>query len=345
MAKAYALFGGTEQITEPVGDPVDRNGTPVRTFRKDIARVGRYRHPKEGWELDVTPDRLDAWVAAFDAMRANGVDVEVVVDHSFDADAIRGYVTKMWRDGDTLYSEHEMHGARAIELAETARNTSPWIDRRYTDGKNNHYGEAIVHSAICQQPVIPGQEGFTALAASLRHDGANALILSMETDDMALNIEEFRAMLGADATLTEETLVAAIGARLQAAETEKAEATGKVDGLTAEVETLTAKLTEAKAGQPAAPDADILDQLADATNAGIDALMDSGKLAPAMAASLKTLVVGPEDARNAYALSKTYSGRPRRSRASCSTGSVRSSHRRIKARSPGASRPSHSATH
>ena len=307
MAKPYALFADSSR-SEPAGAQFDRNGVPVRAFVKDIARVGHYRHPRDNWELDITPEKLQRWCNTFEAMRSNGVDVEVVEDHSHDAEAVRGYVTEMWVEDGVLYGKHEMAGSKGIELAETVRNTSPWIERDFRDGKNNHYGEAIIHSAIVQGPVIPSQEGFQAIAASLRQAGANPLILQMEHDTM-IDLEALKAALGIEAEVTEENAVQLIADRLKEAESEKAKAEGKATEAQSKIEQLQAKLTEAEAERKPRPDADALDIMAETTEAAIEALAESGKIVPALAASLKTILVGPEDNRNAYAMSRTYSGR------------------------------------
>lgn len=135
-------------------------------FRKDIIHSGHYRHPVHGWELDVTPERMDKWVATFDRMRSNGVDIEVVVDHSNKADAVRGYVIGLERQGDTLYAKLQMN-PDAADLPGRVKNVSVLLDHDMLDGENHRYGEAIRHVSFVQRPVVPHQKQAVPIAASL----------------------------------------------------------------------------------------------------------------------------------------------------------------------------------
>lgn len=152
----------------PIGSAAtDDQGAPIQRFHKDLIRVGRFVHPTEGWTIDVTVDRLETWLSAFQKMRANGVDIEVTADHSDDAEAVRGYMIDAFIEDDTLFGVLEMRGEKGIELAEVVKNVSVEIAPDFTDGKGRHYGDTITAVAIGQKPVVPGQRPFERIAASL----------------------------------------------------------------------------------------------------------------------------------------------------------------------------------
>jgi hypothetical protein len=134
-------------------------------FVKDLIWSGSYTHPTKGWTLDVTPERMDKWIEAFDAMRSNGVDIEVPVDHSLKAEDNKGYVRRLYREGDTLFGEMELRGD-GVDIVRKNRNVSIFLEPDVKDGRGNVYGEAITHVALVQKPVIPGQGDFVPIAAS-----------------------------------------------------------------------------------------------------------------------------------------------------------------------------------
>lgn len=161
-------IGASSMRFAAAGDiATDDRGELRQRFRKDLIRVGRFVHPTEGWTLDVTPDRLETWLSAFQKMRANGVDVEVTADHSDRAEAIRGYMVDAFIEDDTLFGILEMRGEKGIELAEVVKNVSVEIEPDFTDGKGNSYGDTITAVAIGQKPVVPNQQPFQRIAASL----------------------------------------------------------------------------------------------------------------------------------------------------------------------------------
>ena len=100
----------------------------------------------------MTEERLDRLFATFNQMKANGVDVEVVVDHRDDAEAVVGNTVAMSRTNGALNAAVEMKGERGITLAQTVKNVSVMIDQDFKDGQNRSYGEAITHIAIVVCP-------------------------------------------------------------------------------------------------------------------------------------------------------------------------------------------------
>ena len=321
---AHVMLGGGLSAFQPSSSlQVGDDEIPRRSFVKDLISEGIYVHPAEGWTMDVTPGRMDRWIAAFRLMRDNGVDVEVVKDHSFKADDGIGKVVDMYRgpndDGkETLFAVHELVGDDAIELAARVQNVSVWVDHAFTDGKGTFYGEAILHSSIVQQPVVPNQQGFVPVAAGRRKVKAASLVLQQETQTMT--IEELMAkakeMLGAGDDLTVDNLFERLHERLLSFGTEKEETDKKLLDLTATNETLTKSVAdlEAKAAGRAPDkdepkvDPDAIEMLAEGTQAKVASLVDKGKLSPKAAEALSLALVGEAGKRNVRALSRVAAG-------------------------------------
>ncbi|MCH8164623.1 MAG: hypothetical protein IH889_03345 [Planctomycetes bacterium] len=167
-ARKLLSIGATSLRFAVVGDTTtDTDGAPIQRFRKDLIKVGQFKHPVEGWTLDVTADRLEIWLSAFQKMRANGVDVEITADHSDAAENIRGYMVDAFIEDDTLFGILEMRGGKGIELAEVVKNVSVELEDDFVDGRGEHYGDSIVAVAIGKKPIVQNQKPFERVAASL----------------------------------------------------------------------------------------------------------------------------------------------------------------------------------
>ena len=311
-ASRIALFEQGEPVLGVSGEDKNANGQPVQRFRKDVIHVGHYKHPKDDWELKATPERMDNWVTAFKRMQQNGVDVEVVVDHSSKAKDVQGYVTDMFREGEgdeaRLYAIHEVVGREAIDLTGRVKNVSVLIDRDFVDGKGNAYGEAITHSSLVQGPVVPGQAAFEPIAASLNAGGDERiplLLLSQGDDAMDELLKTLAGMLGEE-TLTEEQALERVpkyaeGVKVAAdtAATQQKELADKITALTNQVE-------ELKAGgetKPPAVDEDTAEEMASTGEQRLSLLVEKGKITPAVQQKLAAALIGAPGTRNVMALS------------------------------------------
>jgi hypothetical protein len=312
-AIALERFAPVSEITH------NETGQPVQRFLKDIIKAGVYTHPFEGWTLDVTPERMDMWIAASRRMEENGVDAEVVVDHSFRAEDVRGGLTGLFREPDadgvmTLFGIHTMVGERGIELAKTVKNVSLWLDPSFTDGKGVFYGEAILHSAIVQQPVAPNQDGFIPIAAS---SGKTAMAASLRLSTtgestMAFDITKWQELLGAGDEITEENLLEHVTNRLSTLvatatenDTEIAKIKGEHETLKSTVADLEAKAAGTKTPEP---DKDAMEMLAEGLTSKVDALVDGGQVTAKAASIFKKEFLGEPGKRNARAMSRTMNG-------------------------------------
>lgn len=163
---AYALVGTPCEWTLAQATPIaDVNGAPVFRFKKQLIRIGDYVKESDNLEFSITQSTLRHWVATFQAMQENGVEVPVPLGHSFDALQNRGYLRGLSIEGDFLVGLIDLIGKDAVELA--ARNdVSLYVPASFTDGKGKRYVRPIIHVALTPYPVVPGLGDFQAVAAS-----------------------------------------------------------------------------------------------------------------------------------------------------------------------------------
>lgn len=289
------------------------NSLPTQAFVKDLIQVGVYEHPVDDWKLNVTPEKMDEWIATSKLMAANGVDAEVVKDHSFRADAVLGKLTGLFREENdkgimTLYGVHTLIGEDSIELAQKVGRVSIWLEPNFVDGKGRSYGEAILHSSIVQQPVVPDQQDFVPIAASSGLAIAASMHRVSNNGDTKMDLTKWAELLGLDNAddLTEDNLLDKAGEHVKALgakhETELSDLKAKHD---TKIKDLKAKAAGTK---PVEPDPDTIEMMVEGVEAKIEGLVSNAKISPKVAASLKDILVGKPGARNARALSRVVSG-------------------------------------
>lgn len=171
-------------------------------YKKDVIRTGHFEHPGGDWTLDVDEGKMLGWVNSFNAMQENGVDVEVVVDHSLKADDVRGLVTGLEVEDGELIATLELteDGEKTIQ---NVKNVSVCIEPNVKDGSGNVYGEAITHIALVQKPVVSGQRDFVPIAASM----VAPLMLSIitpekEQEDSDMEFKEFISKINTKCNLS-----------------------------------------------------------------------------------------------------------------------------------------------
>lgn len=309
--KKEASYAGYALNTEPViclavGDTKIVDGVVHKFLKKDILKVGEYTHPKEGWRLSVTPEKLQQYKRAFDLMQKNGVKVEVPTDHSPDAKDNLGYVVEMSVEPDekgvpTLYGIHEIVGDEAIGICQRCTQVSATIHRDFIDGKQNRYGEAIINSSVVQQPVIPGQGDFipVKIAASMFGTGASkipVLYLNLQGDTIMEKemLAKFGELLGAK-DVTEQNLVEKVSGKIK-------ELSLQVTTLTEDVKKLSAK-PDGKKADDKETDPNIIEPLATMADTKLSMLVAKGKITPAVKKELSEILVGSAGKRNILTLS------------------------------------------
>lgn len=311
--------------TAPMKLDVTGEGTSaVGVFRKDVLRSGKYSHPKAGWTATWTKDDLESFVRTFEAMRANGYDVEVTKDHSAKVDDVIGYVTGMDVIGETLYATMEIRGEQSLDLVQRVRNVSIEVAPSLVDGSGRKYGASIVAVSVVQKPIVTAQGEFVR-AASLEAGGIDSDVGILigagrtveETGDNAMDVKKILSLLGTmiGAEVTEANAEAELTKWIdKSRSTTKAlsEAQSKAADLQARVDVLSGQIKAAAAQSYSAlsePQREAIDMRAEAIGERLDTLI--GKIITIDADVVKLLsqaVLGAPASRNVLMLSKDAEG-------------------------------------
>lgn len=313
-----AIVGFEGHLPTACGEQVRllKSDVVIQRFKKDMISVGVYTHPIWKWTMDVTEERLYRWAAAFYAMQANGVDVEVPVDHNFGAESNLGYVVEMFVAPNdegipTLYGIHEIRGEDNIKVIEANKNVSVAIEKDFTDGKDNNYGEAIVHSSVVQQPVVPGQDEFENIAASANGPQQSVPVLTLSIKKKGQNMTEemlkkIREVLGAGDDLTEENILSRITERFETLNKSKADVEKDLLNLKGELEKLKADGGDKKAS---VIDPNLAEQMGVTAEQQLSLLVSGGNISPATQKALAKILIGGKTTRNLSMLSVNSGGK------------------------------------
>lgn len=307
MPNAPAQPAAIVLSTSGGSEPVQMSIAGRTRYRKDAIRVGTWhaRHPATGEpvQLNVTPERLDRWVSNFARMQANGVGVDLTVDHKRGAESRRGSVVSLYRDGDKLFFDSEPADQDAEALLKRCPEVSIEVDPDVRDGAGNVYDEAITAISLCRKPVVTGQQPFERIAASrddLRTgDAAPMWCFANPPDDttnppgshaMKLTDEQaktIREKLGLPADAKDEQATEKLMLSLDAAakvpdlEAKVAEGEKKRGDLASELATAKEK------SEPLKLSRDVQGVLEEAVDTKIGTLVERGSLTPAAAEKLK----------------------------------------------------------
>lgn len=166
MTAVLYIVPNTEPLTlSDTGDPL--------VYEKEIIYEGdfskNYGKPNQ---QDFTVDLalMQHWYNTFHAMRENGIDVPVPVEHTQNPEMNRGKAIGM-RIGRnkkgklSLSALIKFRDAEAVKLAQTANVSLHTVDD-FTDAMKRKYIKPIQHIALTDYPVIPGLEDWKPLAAS-----------------------------------------------------------------------------------------------------------------------------------------------------------------------------------
>ena len=141
---------------------VELSATPAR-FLKEIIRVGDYRHPALPDEtVVITPDRLRRWVRNF---YAAPVKVWVPYRHSADPQDNTGWVEDLLLDGEKLFAVLRItdEGAARLLRDGTVEDVSVGVEADFVDMTGRRWDELLRHVALTLDPHLRRQEGFIPL--------------------------------------------------------------------------------------------------------------------------------------------------------------------------------------
>lgn len=179
-------------------------GRVRRIFEKDVLRVGRWKHPITGQDVEISQDRINR-IAADTGKLLETMDRKAIPfqdGHNFDAKKTLGWWTGFRVEGDRLYGQVEVtdeEAARKIE-AGSIRSVSARIDSDVRDTKGGVYAEAMTHVCATPLPVLDGQHDFVKLSREI--DCLDLFvdepISGNKPKEMTMNPKEMATALGLD---------------------------------------------------------------------------------------------------------------------------------------------------
>lgn len=173
---------GEPETTSPTGQPIHR-------FRKELIRVGKYLVAGQSFEVD--QNSIQNFEKQFAAMQKNGVRVYVPEGHTNDPSKNRGWVDKMFVEGESLIAEMSLVG-EAKNLVDT-NDVSIFALGSWSDGKGNKYSWPILHVAITPAPRIPGMRKFEKI--QLADSSLEAVVCEYEVTQKGVGaMEKFKQM-------------------------------------------------------------------------------------------------------------------------------------------------------
>lgn len=293
---------GSLRIT--AGLSTDANGQPVREYVKDLIRAGDWYKASTGQQFSLTEKDLDTYVSTFTRMSKSGVKVYVPAGHTNDPEKNRGYVTAMWREGQTLFARIQLIGDDAVSMASRSE-VSVCIVPEIVAGDGTKFSDAIEHVALVSDPVINGQGKFVPIAASRGLVQAPVYRLAQENSMDAL--KKIAAKLGIEVTeaMDETALSEAIDAKIGAMQTEMGKAKSDATEASKAIAASRAKIEalEKEKGLPKAS-VDVLEAKAETVGLKLQKLADSGKLGSKALKAFSDLLCGSDASRPGLCLSR-----------------------------------------
>lgn len=271
-------------------------GIPTQKFKKELARVGEY--VQDGQRVVLTHAAFDHWVAQFARMAKVGVKIPIAVgkhEAVIKTKNNRGWMTELFREGDSLFLVCKMIGEDAIEMAPRA-DVSLYSPGTWSDGVGNDYVRPITHVLITTSSVIPGLSDWIPLAASLSNNKEKNMDLAVLGKALGLSLDK--------AEKPEELVTAAFN-KLQAESDIGASAlvASETALITSKEEVKALKLSLADAGKPRPdPDPMLLKLSADNREMKLDGLLKAGRILPTVRDGMRKLFVGNGGAAIALSL-------------------------------------------
>jgi hypothetical protein len=253
-------------------NPTDTTGSGL-IFEKELIYVGQFT--KGELEFEVIEETLDHWVLEFSNMAVHGFKILLPVEHTFDPEKNRGYVTALSKKPNSrgipaLFGRIEFADLQAAKLAKTT-DVSIYSPPTYQMGNGYNAIRPITHVALTNYPVVPGLSPFETLAASLTQ-GSSMTLIDLATK-LGLQVPD-----GAD-----DAAIAEIIMKAWAEATKKPEPQAVDPAVTASLAEVLALL---KPKQPEKDDV-MLSILIDNRNLKIDGLVTAAKLSTAEATAWK----------------------------------------------------------
>lgn len=284
-------------------------GQGDRLFRKPVIRVGKFHVPLPAgrmFELDVTPERLTKWAANFARMKQAGVRTDLTRDHERSATARLGDVLDLKVDGDQLIATAKPADDDAAKLLDRCPEVSIEIEPNYRDGSGNVYDEAVTAVSVVRQPVVPDQQPWERIAASLNSRTTDRTVLLMASDDQteptgdattdptgatsmfsADQIKTIRERLKLGRDINDEQLPDKVLASLQTLSDDRAKAASDLEAAQKQIEELRQQNKQlVEKSEPIKLGRDVEGVLQEAVDARLEMLIQEARITPAAAKKL-----------------------------------------------------------
>ena len=145
----------------PELEPVEGDST---LYRKELIYPGNFvkKDPSGAieFELPVTDQTLDHWVAAHKKLKEAGVEVPMPIEHTNDPEKRRGTVEDIRKEfnedrgTNSLYMYARFSDPDTAKLARTAQ-VSLYSPSKFVDGTGKMHNRPIRHVALTDYPLIP----------------------------------------------------------------------------------------------------------------------------------------------------------------------------------------------
>lgn len=169
-------FTAAQQVANP--------DKPMTRLVKDVLRTGSW---KVGIAADgkpqmwnVTRNELNRITQYFQMGQHRGVAMNLTKSHGnlatgiVPTDDLISPIDEIAVDGDVLWIATYVTPEQAANLTNPACKVSPYVMSNWIDGLGNTYPEMLLHVAVTDQPVLPGQGPFVAMA-NQQTKGANGM--------------------------------------------------------------------------------------------------------------------------------------------------------------------------
>jgi phage I-like protein len=238
----------------------------ARTYRKELIYVGKFI--KDGIEFSIDDALLQHWVETFNEMSKDGIEVPVPIEHTTNPEARRGTVQALELAADSkgrsaLFGVIQFRDEEAEKLAASA-NVSIYVPPN-AEVNGKRYVRPLRHLALTDYPAVPDLDNFHTIAASLANPkGDKDMALIDLAKSLGLKPED-----GTDDSKIESMIASAFSA-------------------------LKKTVADLKAGGEKKPEekpkpafaAGLLNIAKDNRSLKLSALVDSGKITPAVSKAL-----------------------------------------------------------
>lgn len=279
------------------------NGQPFKVLVKEVIKCGTWV-TSNGVTFTVTPQRIDGWVASFDAMQAEGIKVPIPDDHLFTANGSAaahnyGWVIGMFRDGDSMKAAMKFIGTDAL-LASARNDVSIYVPKSIKRGNGSVFTDAIEHICLTPIPQIPGLGDFAEIAASA---GGQTQVPVLRLAENTMNpLQQIAQALGIDASqMDDAAILAAVLQKVTGNTASLSAAKADKDALAASREQV--RTLEAARGKPIDVDPDAIIASVDAITLQLDSLVDKKCVTKAVRDDLAAVLLGTPDNRPVLCLS------------------------------------------